>query len=187
MALCYELILAENLTIIGERMVLRPITLDDAADIYEYAGDDKVTKYVTFDTHQSVADTKESIAAYYINAPLGKYAIALKDTNKMIGAIDLRIEKEAKTAELGYILNPKFQGKGYMTEAGKLILNFAFKELTLHSVFARYISINEASGRVMERLGMHRDGLLRAQSEHKGNIVDFVYYSLLKSEYEAQI
>ncbi|MBM6616015.1 GNAT family N-acetyltransferase [Desemzia sp. RIT804] len=177
-----EYVFALHNQIEGSRIQLRPIQLSDAEDMYEYASDEETTKYV-FETHKSLEDTKENIAKYFIMSPLGKYAIVLKEKHKLIGTIDLRVDAEDKKAEIGYTLNKAYWGKGYTTEAGKLMLQLGFKELQLQRIFAFHDERNPASGRVMEKLGMTYEGTFRSNRFVKGETVTDKCYSILKEEY----
>ncbi|MFL2105505.1 GNAT family N-acetyltransferase [Desemzia sp. FAM 23991] len=177
-----EYVFALHNQIDGERIRLRPIRLSDAEDMYEYASDAETTKYV-FETHKSLEDTKENIAKYFLASPLGKFAIELKDTHKMIGTIDLRVDEKDKKAEMGYTLNKGYWGKGYTTEAAKLMLQLGFQELELQRILAVHDERNPASGRVMEKLGMICEGTLRNNRFVKEESVTDKMYSILKEEY----
>ena len=180
----YELLLVENgPTYESERLVLRAMELRDASDMFEYTSDPEVTKFITVDTQTDIEETKNGIAMYFLSAPIGKYALELKSTGKMIGAIDLRIDKESRSAEIGYVLNRAYQGQGYMTEAGKTILKIAFEILDLNLVFSRHNIDNPASGKVMQRLGMTHEGVLKGRELFKGDIIDTAYYSIEKKVY----
>lgn len=88
----YDLIFAENQEIETERLRLRPITLKDAEDMFLFASDEKVTRFI-YDTHTSLDYTRAAIASYFMKEPFGKYGIELKETSKIIGTIDLRVDK----------------------------------------------------------------------------------------------
>lgn len=178
----YNLIILQNQVLEGERIILRPITLADAQDMYEYKSDEQTTRYI-FDPHDDLARTFNSIANYYMKEPIGKYAIVLKEENKLIGTFEFRVKEHNKSGEIGYTLNSKYWGNGYMTEAGKLILHLAFNQLKLERVFAEHATNNPASGNVMKRLGMTCDGILRKNHMFKGELLDSAYYSILKDEY----
>ncbi|WP_342231125.1 GNAT family N-acetyltransferase, partial [Enterococcus faecalis] len=109
----YPLIFAENQRIETERLILRPVTLADAEDMYEYASDEETVRYV-FLKNQTIAETRQNIAKFFMGEPLGKYGIEVKETGKMIGTIDLRVNETNNIGELGYVLNRAFWGNGYM-------------------------------------------------------------------------
>lgn len=166
----------------GERVRLRPVQLTDAEDMYAYASDDETVRYV-FDRHESVEETRENIARHFLASPAGKYAIELKSEGKMIGTIDIRPSEEHKVAELGYTLNRQYWGRGYMTEAASALMTFAFEQLQMEKVFAIHDIRNAASGKVMLRLGMQQEGVLRRHRVHKGEHQDMAYYGILREEY----
>lgn len=180
-----KVIMAEHQCLKTERLVLRPVTLLDAQDMFDYACNEETTYYV-FDRHITIEETKENIVAYFMTEPFGKFGIELKDTGKMIGTIDLRVKDEKHRAIMGYVLNKAFQGKGYMTEAAEAVLHYAFVVLGLDCVAALHDERNVASGKVMERLGMQKEGTMRHVGKwKKGEYFNDVYYSILKEEYEA--
>ncbi|MFC7678412.1 GNAT family N-acetyltransferase [Paenibacillus sp. GCM10028914] len=166
----------------SERIILRPVLLDDAEDMYEYTSDEETTRFI-YAQHTDINQTKNLIANYFMKEPIGKYAILLKECNKMIGTIEFRVHEYNKSGELGYTLNRHFWGKGYMTEAGNLILDLAFNTLDLERVFAEYDVRNSASGKVLNRLGMTYEGTRRRNHMVKGVLTDSVHYSILKEEY----
>lgn len=179
--------LAKNNRIESERLILRPVTLKDAPDMYEYAQDEETTYYV-FERHTSLEKTEEAITEYFLEDPFGKFGIELKGTGKMIGTIDLRIKSEDKRAIIGYTLNKAFHGKGYMTEAAQRVLKLGFETLGLDCIAALHDERNAVSGKVMERLGMKKEGTLRHVGKWKqGEWFNDVYYSILKSEYDEQM
>ncbi|MFC5700152.1 GNAT family N-acetyltransferase [Cohnella faecalis] len=166
----------------SERILLRPVLLDDAEDMYEYTSDEETTRFI-YDQHTDLNRTKNLIANYFMKEPIGKYAILLKESNKMIGTIEFRIHEHNKSGELGYTLNRHFWGRGYMTEAGNLILQLAFNTLDLERVFAEHDVRNSASGKVLSRLGMTYEGTRRRNHIVKGVLADSAHYSILKEEY----
>lgn len=174
--------LMKNPILESERVRLRPVKLEDAEDMYEYASDGETVRYV-FEKHESLEETRDNIARYFLKSPAGKYAIELKREGKMIGTIDIRPMEEHKIAELGYTLNRKYWGSGYMTEAASLLLAFAFEKLGMEKVFAIHDVRNTASGKVMLRLGMQKEGVLRRHRVHKGEHLDMAYYGILREEY----
>jgi [ribosomal protein S5]-alanine N-acetyltransferase len=176
------LLLVTHSQVEGERIILRPISLDDADDMFEYTSDEETTRFI-YEQHKDLNKTKKVIANYFVKESIGKYAIVLKESNKMIGAIEFRVHEANKSGELGYTLSRHFWGKGYMTEAGKLILELAFNVLGLERVFASHDVRNDASGKVLSRLGMKYEGILRRNHMVKGILTDSAHYSILKEEY----
>ena len=163
-----------------ERLILRKITLDDAEDMYLYASDEEVTRYVTWDTHSSLSDT---IA--FINTFLSQYhvpwGIELKENGKFIGTVHfVWWQPEHHSAEIGYVLSKKYWGKGLITEAARAIISLGFENINLVRIQARCFVKNKASERVMQKLGMSFEGISRKAMYVKGEHKDLKVYSILK-------
>jgi len=169
-----------------KRLKLRPVKLADAEDMYEYASDQENTYYV-FNTHTSIDDTKYAIANYFMANPLGKFGIELKDEQKLIGTIDVRVDTKRFSAEIGYVLNDKYANNGYTTEAAQRILAFAFETLELEKVWATCDKTNKASAAVMKKLGMQKEAELRHHERWKnGEWMNLLHYAILREEYFEQ-
>lgn len=112
------------------------------------------------------------------------FAIELSGPGVLIGAINLAINQRFSRGELGYWIGRKYWGCGYCTAAARTLVGFGFKELGLHRIFARYLARNPASGRVMEKAGMRREGLLREHVLKGDRFEDVVCYGALASEWE---
>jgi [ribosomal protein S5]-alanine N-acetyltransferase len=177
-----NLLMVKHSQMESERIRLRPVLLSDADDMYEYNSDEETTRFI-YDQHTDLNQTKKMIENYYMKEPNGMYAIVLKETDKMIGTIEFRIHEWNNSGELGFTLNSHFWGKGYMTEAGKLILELAFHTLALDRVYAGHDIRNGASGKLLGRLGMTYEGTLRRDQMVKGALTDTAHYSILKEEY----
>lgn len=143
-----------------DRLCLRPFEPGDLEAVWEYAGDQDI-RYMIFFPHGSLEETASFIEAARMEVQKEKpqyyeFAMILKD--QLIGAVTLWTETEG-SAEIGWILNRRYRGHGYVTEASQALFEFAVKELGVSSVFACCDVRNVASVRVMENLGMefHRE------------------------------
>ena len=95
-----------------ERLHLRPVTLEDAPAMFEYASDETVTRY-TFPTNHSLEETRNNIALFYLASPLGRWGIELKENGKFIGTIDLLdLDLSLKKGSIGYV-EPRSCDRGY--------------------------------------------------------------------------
>ena len=178
--------LAKHQIIETERLVLRPVTLDDAEAMFEYASDKETTRY-TFPTNQSLEETKNNIAQFYLANPLGRWGIELKNSGEFIGTIDLhKIDTVLKKAAIGYIIHQKYWNQGLTTEANRAVIKLAFEEIGMNKLTALHDKDNPASGKVMEKSGMrfsHEEPYARMDQHEKGRIVTRVYYILTKEDY----
>lgn len=111
------------------------------------------------------------------------FGIRLRETDEFVGGMGIHIRGQGR-AELGYWIAKPFWNKGMATEAARVIIRFGFEELKLHKLYAVYHTSNPASGRVMQKNGMIREGLLLDHYK-KGEVYhSVVHYRLLASEYE---
>lgn len=166
-----------------ERLLLRPITMDDAPDVFDYASDPESNKYMPWDTHQTIADTiayLETIPKNYVARERLGFAITLKPDGKYIGACDFHtISEKHHRVMLGYVLNRKYWGNGYMTEAVREMIRFAFEEMGMHRVAATCDADNIRSSNVMERCGMTLEGVFKDYEVRRGQFIDTKSYSII--------
>lgn len=171
-----------------ERIILRKITMDDLEDMFEYGSDEEVSKYVTWDRHKTTNDTKEFIEyvlGRYENGELAPWGIELKENGKFIGTVDfVSWSPHHNNAEIGYVLSKPYWGKGITTEAANELIRFGFEKMDLVRIQARCFMENRGSERVMEKLGMTYEGVIRKGMFTKGEHRDLKLYSLLKEEFD---
>lgn len=103
----------------------------------------------------------------------------------LIGAIGLQFHVQNRAAELGYWVAVPQWNKGYGTEAAKALVAYGFETLKLHRIFARHMTNNPASGRIMQKIGMTYEGTQRQAVRRFGHFVDLALYGILRDEYEA--
>ena len=171
-----------------ERLVLRPVTLDDAEAMFEYASNQENTRY-TFPTNQSLEETKNNIAQFYLANPLGRWGIELKSNGEFIGTIDLhKLDAVIKKAAIGYIINQKYWNQGLTTEANRAVIEVAFEKIGMNKLDAFHDKDNPASGKVMEKSGMrfsHEEPYARMDKNEPGRFITDVHYVLTKEDYFA--
>ena len=113
-------------------------------------------------------------------------AITLRSDGRQIGGVGLRVEKQHQHAELGYWLGVPFWGHGYATEAAADILRYGFETLALHRIFASHFKHNQASGRILKKIGMKYEGCHREHLLKWDRFVDSELYGMLRREWEAR-
>jgi ribosomal-protein-alanine N-acetyltransferase len=180
-------ILADLPTIETERLLLRKITLNDASDMFEYASNPEVSEYTMWSTHVSLEDTKyflKSLTKMYKRRELVDWGIVHKAEKKFIGTCGfVEWSMTHNRAEIGYALSGRYWGEGYMSEAVNAIIEFGFREMLLNRIMGRCEVNNIASARVMEKVGMQLEGILRQQLFVKGRYWDLKFYSILREEF----
>lgn len=169
-----------------DHLLLRKFRRRDAADVFAAFSDPAVARYVLWEPHRSISDSKAYIRAMhrlYRNCVPSSWAVVLKDTGHVIGSIGLMwYDPVNHSAEVGYSLARSCWNHGFGTEALNAVLHKVFAVLPLNRIEAQHDVRNPASGRVMEKCGMHREGILRSRVYNKSEYVDVVLYSILASD-----
>lgn len=172
-------------TLRTERLYLRPFTLDDAPRVRELAGDARVADTTLHIPHPYGEGMAETFIRS-IPAALAEHRLiwAVADPAEgVVGAIELRVEPSNERAEMGYWIGVPFHGRGYATEAAAAVCDHAFNTLGLRRVYAHYMVRNPASGRVLTKVGMRREGVLREHVVARGRVEDLVICGVLRSEW----
>lgn len=168
------------------RLILRAFVAGDAVEVRRLAGERDVAATTLTIPHPYPEGAAEEWIATHANrmarGEAAVFAVTLADTGELVGAIGLEIQAEHARAELGYWVGKPYWGRGYATEAGRAVVQFAFRELGLSRVFACHFKTNAPSGRVMEKLGMCREGEFRRHLVKWGTAQDLVYYGMLSSD-----
>ncbi|MFC7679290.1 GNAT family N-acetyltransferase [Paenibacillus sp. GCM10028914] len=171
-----------------ERLILRKVTMQDAEDMFAYASNDDVSRYVPWETHRTIEDSRGFISFIeqrYDNKAVSPWGIEYKENGRMIGTIDFVLwQPMHQVAELGYVLGKDYWGKGLMSEAAGELLRFGFAKMDLVRIQARCIAENIGSQRVMEKIGMTFEGIQRKGMKNKGIHCDIKTYAILKEDYE---
>jgi len=171
-----------------ERLILRPFTFDDGERVRELAGDRQV-----YETTLNVPHPYQEGAAERWIATHAKTfyegngvvcAVVEKVTGDLIGAVSFGINRPHRRAELGWWIGVAYWNRGYCTEAARLLIDYGFETFNLHKFTSRHLAMNPASGRVMEKVGMQKEGFQRAQFFKDGVAHDSVEYGLLREDWE---
>ncbi|PWK78686.1 ribosomal-protein-alanine N-acetyltransferase [Mucilaginibacter oryzae] len=166
-----------------ERLLLRRFTQDDAADLFEMRANEEVMKYIarpickTLDDAVALIDVIDKLLEGNDGIT---WCICLKNSNKYIGSIGFwRIEKNNHRAEIGYLLNPAYQGKGLMQEAVEAVIRYGFEVIGLHSVQANVQPENAGSVNLLLKNGFVKEAHFREDHWHKDHFADTMIFSLL--------
>lgn len=173
---------------VDEEHVLRQISHDDAEQYLAYMDDADVIKYVPEECiPRNMQRVKEEID---YNLDLYRYrrsiywALARKDNNELIGSCGFNYwNRDHARTEISYDLAKKYWGKGIMTKTVRAVLGFAFTRMGLHRVEATVTPTNQASLRVLRKMGFQKEGVLREQKFLHGKFYDAVMLSLLQKDY----
>jgi len=144
-------------TLITNRLILREWKENDSTDLYEYAKSELVGPNAGWSPHKNEEESKGIIRMFLENNET--YAIVLKSENKVIGSVGLHNKKpddslsHLKQKEIGYVLNPKYWGKGVIPEAVNCLIKYGFNELNLDLIWCGHFDFNSNSKRVNEKCG----------------------------------
>lgn len=174
-----------DLKLNGKRVILRPLKFSDAFDICSNIQDPKIAEQKLWIPHPfKLRDAKNLIQKAKKSLRTKKefvFGIELKAKKEVIGCIALReVDLEY---EIAYWLGKKYRGQGIMTEALKLLLDFAFKKLKLHRVWCDVFSDNLASQKLLKKMEFKKEGRHREAHWHWGRWRDSVHYGLLDREF----
>jgi ribosomal-protein-alanine N-acetyltransferase len=169
------------------RLTLRRMTLRDAQDVFAYSRDEQVARHVLWEAQRSIGDARAylryMIRQYRHNQP-ASWGIVLRETGRLIGTIGfMSYSEDHASAEVGYSLSRDYWNRGLMSEALEACLRYAFEEMGLHRVEAQFELDNPASGRVMEKCGLQKEGILRGRLYNKGRYVDVCLYAMLEEDW----
>ncbi len=172
------------------RLVLRELGDNDAPAVQAYAADPEVVRHLPWgpNTPEDTAGFLAMARATRDALPRTAYhlAIVLKNTDRLIGGCRIEIRSAANgSGDLGYVLDRRHWGHGYMTEAARALVAFGFERLALHRIWATCDVDNHASARVLEKLGMRREGHLRQNLRRRGEWRDSYLYAILEPEWRS--
>ncbi|MGI5259537.1 GNAT family N-acetyltransferase [Streptomyces angustmyceticus] len=175
-----------------ERLDLRPVTPDDLPAIHAYQRRPEVCRYLYWGPLDE-AGSRASVAAKAARTTLREsgdllqLAVVVRESNTLVGDVTFVWRSgEHRQGGIGYVFHPDHAGHGYATEASRALLELGFEELHLHRIQAELDGRNTASARLLERLGMRREGHLRENEFLDGEWADEVVYAMLAREWRAQ-
>lgn len=167
------------------RLLLRPYAFGDVGDVHSYCDDPVWGRFLPLPQPYSLRDSEEWIAACVLANADEDCRWAIEHAGRCSGGMSLRIDAAAGIAEIGYSIARRLWGQGLVAEAATVVLGHAFDVLQLQRVWATADAENTQSWRVMEKLGMQREGLLRRHVLHRGELRDQVRYGILRDEWQA--
>ena len=168
-----------------ERLVLRAWRLEDARELQRLASAKEIADGLVSLPHPYPEGGAAEWIASVIADGRPRFAIVRRDDGVLVGSIGLAVEAEHRRAEVGYFVGVEHWNRGYATEAVRAVLAYGFRELGLNRIFAHHFVRNPASGRVLEKAGMRREGVRRRHTFKDGEFLDSAVYAIVRSEYEA--
>lgn len=182
--------MTERPSITTDRLLLRPFSIEDAHEVQKLAGDSRVADT----THRIPHPYEDGMAEEWINSHETTFldgtqvvfAITLRATESVVGAIGLTVSSAEDEAELGYWVGVPFWNKGIATEATTAVIDYGFSKLRLKKISAWHLLRNPSSGRVMEKAGMRRDALSQRKINKGGKEESLTSCLLLREDWASQ-
>ncbi|WP_382308930.1 GNAT family N-acetyltransferase [Herbiconiux sp. UC225_62] len=174
-----------------ERLDLRPHRMADLDDLHRYHSDPEVVRYIpwpvrTLDETRAALESRTHQGVVFEPGQWLVLAMQVRDTGRVIGEVLLKYDSETDArGELGYAMAADVAGRGYATEAARAVLGLAFDDFGLHRVIARLDARNEASARLLHRLGMRQEAHFRQDEWFKEEWTDTLVFAMLAEEWRA--
>ncbi len=168
-----------------ERLLLRPFRLDDADAVLSYARDPEWSRYLrALPSPYGLPDAERFVAGQLLRDRVTHPSWAVVFEGAVIGGINVRFRFEHGSAEIGYSVARTHWNRGLCTEAARAVVDAAFStHEELNRIEARADQANGASQRVMEKIGMTKEGVLRQSRIERGAVLDLAWFSILRSEW----
>ena len=170
------------------RLIMRDFKKSDLKAVHAYSSLEEVSRFLVWGPN-TLAQSREAIEGFIEDQrasprEIFDLAVTLKPKRVLIGGAGVRIiDRDNLTGEIGYTLHPDFWGYGLAVEAAGALLEAGFHALGLQRIVATCDQRNKASARVMERLGMRREGAFRASKVIQGHWRDEFFYAILAEEF----
>ena len=169
-----------------EHLVLRPYRPDDSAQIFRnWASDTKVADHVSWDVHSS-SEMTQSLVKQWVESYASPtvYRWGIEQEGVLIGDIAVvRWQEREESCEIGYCLGSRYWNRGLMTEALKRVIDYLMDDVGFHRIMLCHDTKNPASGRVMEKCGLKKEGVFREMKKRKdGTWMDVAFYAVLSKD-----
>jgi ribosomal-protein-alanine N-acetyltransferase len=170
----------------SNRLLLRRLTNDDVQEVFELRSNPETMKYIPrplVTTHdEALAHIKMINDKIDTNEGIN-WAVTFKGSNKLLGIVGhYRIQWDNYRSEIGYMLLPEFHGQGIISEVIKLLIDYGFNEMKMHSLEGVIDPRNHASARVLEKNGFVKEAHFLENGFYNGQFFDSAIYSLLNKK-----
>jgi [ribosomal protein S5]-alanine N-acetyltransferase len=171
----------------GERVLLKPVSLNGLDDFHEYSMCKEFYNYMEFPEFKSISESKDYLNKLIIRSESSEqqfWFIEEIQSKKIIGSFGVHSPDEYRgSVEIGYGLSPHYWGKGYFQEAADVILDYIFNNLFFHRVVARTSKSNKASIKGLEKIGFKLEGIMKDYyRKHDGQWFDAVLMAKLSKK-----
>ncbi len=173
------------------RLILRALRMDDLDDLYRYASDPAIDQHTPWAHYQSVEEARQDLARYvmqYTAEDMGVWGIERRADGRLIGICNFSYwYPPDRRAEIGYTIARDAWGHGLATEAAQALISFGFQHMNLARIEAICTPDNRASERVLQKVGMQFEGLLRSYQIWRGKPQDLKMYAIISTDRQPQL
>lgn len=170
------------------RLLLRTYIPEDIPDLIRLIGAREIALTTLRIPHPyTQADAEDQVRRSQGSEEAVRLGVWIEASSVFIGGVGLRLELEHHRAELGYWIGVPYWGNGYATEAAQALVRYAFDELKVNRIYASHVPNNPASGKILLKLGMKREGYMRGHILKWGEYQDLVVYGMLSGDLKAAV
>lgn len=177
-------IMSEHLPLLTKRLDLRDFLESDVDAVHGWASDPEVVRFMAWgpNTRENTREFFQRKFAERTGRPRHKWDLAVvrRDTGQVIGSVGLFLDEAMRQAELGYCYDQSAWGRGFATEAARAMLRFGFEQLELHRIHSSVDTHNGASIRVLQKIGMRREGRTREEIPGEEGWRELYCYQILR-------
>ena len=174
-------------TLVTERLKLRQFVQSDKPRLREIANSREIAEgtFLPYPYEEEFAeDFIESQFRDYKNGKLVNFAVVIKDSDLLIGSMGISVDSKLNQGEIGFWIGVDYWGRGYCTEAAKKVLDYGFSVRKLDKIYAFHFRGNDASGRVLQKIGMEYEGVKKNEYWHMGELKDTLHYGISITDYK---
>ncbi|MFI3252070.1 MAG: GNAT family N-acetyltransferase [bacterium] len=167
-----------------ERLIVRSFRFEDAVDLFDMCCDEETSRDAGWKPHMTLADTNKVISGHIFEDDT--YAVVLQETGRVIGTVSLYdvSKKDLKAKELGFCLNKKYRGKGYMLEAASFMVKLAFRAMRVDVVNTCHATYNIKCKNLINKLPFKSLGISKKHRRlYDRTHVDCELYQIKTEDY----
>ncbi len=173
----------------SDRLLYKKIVPENSLDMYEYSRLEEVTRYLLWTPHVSLTQTQRYIKLLqkkYESGAFWDFGLTEAKSGKFIGTCGVTsFDEKENSIEIGYVLSPDFWGAGLATEAARTVMRFCFENFGVDRITGKFMEGNNASMRVMTKLGMTLEGIYRNSMFVKGEYKTIHVYEVTREKFNS--